>query len=109
MLATANTGKKIGRGLEKNAGEWTGRVEISKEKIPGIKRKMYDYILTNSRLLLMSRDETSFFVWREVLDARTPSRQEVYCYHLMMNHDFFSFLFFVHSPRNGVLRAKTEN
>ena len=28
MLATANTGK-IGRGFGKNAGEWTGRVEIS--------------------------------------------------------------------------------
>ena len=30
MLATANTGK-IGRGFGKNAGEWTGRVEISKK------------------------------------------------------------------------------
>ena len=29
VLATANTGK-IRRGLGKNAGEWTGRVEISK-------------------------------------------------------------------------------
>ena len=27
--------KKIGRGFGKNAGEWTGRVEISKEEIPG--------------------------------------------------------------------------
>ena len=36
-LATANTGK-TGRGFGKNAGEWTGRVEISKEKIPGSKR-----------------------------------------------------------------------
>ena len=34
----------------KNAGEWTGRVEISKEEIPGSKRSMYDYILTYSRL-----------------------------------------------------------
>ena len=33
MLATANTGK-IGRGFRKNAGEWTGRVEISKEELP---------------------------------------------------------------------------
>ena len=31
VLATANTGK-IGRGFGKNAGEWTGRVEISKEE-----------------------------------------------------------------------------
>ena len=49
MLATANTGK-IGKGFGKNAGEWTERVEISKEEIPGGKRSMYDYILTYSRL-----------------------------------------------------------
>ena len=33
-----------------NAGEWTGRVEISKEKISSSKRSMYGYILTYSRL-----------------------------------------------------------
>ena len=49
VLATANTGE-IGRGFEKNAGEWTGRVEISKEEISGSKRSMYGYILTSSRL-----------------------------------------------------------
>ena len=32
---------KIGKGFGKNAGEWTGRVEISKEEIPGSKRSMY--------------------------------------------------------------------
>ena len=32
VLATANTGK-IGRSFGKNAGEWTGRVEINEEKI----------------------------------------------------------------------------
>ena len=49
VLATANTGK-IGGGFgPKNAGEWTGRVEISKEEIPGSKRSMYDYRLTYSR------------------------------------------------------------
>ena len=32
--------KKIGRGFGKNAGEWTGRVEISKEEIPGSKHSM---------------------------------------------------------------------
>ena len=50
MLATANTGKNRERFWEKNAGEWTGRVEISKEEIPGSKRSMYGYILTYSRL-----------------------------------------------------------
>ena len=30
--------KKMGEVLEKNAGEWTGRVEISKEELPGSKR-----------------------------------------------------------------------
>ena len=39
MLATANTGE-IGRGFGKNAGEWTGNVEISKEEIPGSKRRL---------------------------------------------------------------------
>ena len=49
MLATANTGE-IRTRFGKNAGEWTGRVEISKEEIPGSKRSMYGYILTYSRL-----------------------------------------------------------
>ena len=49
VLATANTGK-IRRGFGKNAGEWTGRVEISKGKIPGSTCSMYSYILTYSRL-----------------------------------------------------------
>ena len=34
----------------KNADEWTGRVDISKEEIPGSKHSMYGYILTYSRL-----------------------------------------------------------
>ena len=37
VLPTVNTGK-IRRGFGKNAVEWTGRVEISKEEIPGSKR-----------------------------------------------------------------------
>ena len=49
VLATANTGK-IGRGFRKNAGEWTERVEINEEEIPGSKRSMYGYILTYCRL-----------------------------------------------------------
>ena len=48
-FATASTGK-IRRDFGKNAGEWIRRVEISKEEIPGSKRKMYGYILTYSRL-----------------------------------------------------------
>ena len=49
VLATANTGK-IGRAFGKNAGGWTGRVEINKEEIPGSKRSMYGYILIYSGL-----------------------------------------------------------
>ena len=49
MLATANTGE-IGKGFGKNAGEWTERIGISKEEIPGSKRSMYGCILTYSRL-----------------------------------------------------------
>ena len=50
FILQANTGKKIERGFGKNAGEWTGRVEISKEELPGSKRSMYGFILTYSRL-----------------------------------------------------------
>ena len=50
VLAIANAGKKSGDVLKKNAGEWTVKVEISKEEIPGSKRGMYGYILTYSRL-----------------------------------------------------------
>ena len=48
VLATANTGK-IRRGFGKNVSEWIGRVEMSKEEIPGSKRSVYGYILTYSR------------------------------------------------------------
>ena len=44
------TQEKSGEVLEKNAGEWTERVEISKEEIPGSKRSMCGHILTYSRL-----------------------------------------------------------
>ena len=33
--------KKLGEVFEKNAGEWTGRVEISKKELSGSKRSMY--------------------------------------------------------------------
>ena len=49
VLATANTGK-IGRVFGKNSGEWTGRVEISKEEIPGSRRSIHGYKLAYSRL-----------------------------------------------------------
>ena len=42
--------KTPGEVLEENVAEWIGRVEISKEEIPGSKRSKYGYILTNSRL-----------------------------------------------------------
>ena len=35
---------------KKNAGEWIGRVEISKGKIPGSRRSMHGYILTSDLL-----------------------------------------------------------
>ena len=49
VSATANT-EKIGRGFGKNAGEWTGKLEMSKEEISGSERSMYGYILTYFRL-----------------------------------------------------------
>ena len=50
VLAAANTGKTWERFWKKNAGEWTGRVEIGKEEIHGSKRSMYGYIVTYSGL-----------------------------------------------------------
>ena len=44
------TQEKLGRGFGINSGEWTGRVEIIKEEIPGSKRSMHGNILTYSRL-----------------------------------------------------------
>ena len=41
--------KKSGE-VWKNADEWTGRVEVGKEEIPGSKRSKYSYILTYFRL-----------------------------------------------------------
>ena len=49
FILRANTGKNWER-FGKNAGEWTGRAEISKEELPGSKRSMFGYILTYSRL-----------------------------------------------------------
>ena len=42
--------KNPGEIWEQNVGEWNGRVEISKEEIPGSKRSMHGNILTYSRL-----------------------------------------------------------
>ena len=36
--------------VKKNAGEWTGKVELSKEEIRGSMRSMHGNILTYSRL-----------------------------------------------------------
>ena len=44
------TQEKLGRGFGKNADEWTRRVKISKEEIPGSKSSMHGNILTYSRL-----------------------------------------------------------
>ena len=37
------TQETLGRGFGKNAGEWTERVEISEEEIPGSKHSMHGY------------------------------------------------------------------
>ena len=41
------TQEKNGRGFGKNASEWTGRVENSKEKILGSERRMYGFKYTD--------------------------------------------------------------
>ena len=60
MLATANTGETRER-FEKNAGEWTGRVEISKEEIPGSKRIMHGYNYTDVLHALKGEPLSSMF------------------------------------------------
>ena len=37
--------------LEKNAGKWTGRVEISKEEMPGSRPSMHSYIYRSAPVL----------------------------------------------------------
>ena len=58
MLATANTGK-LGRGFGKNAGEWTGKVEIL-----GSKRSMHGNNYTD--LLQALKGETLHSVFSSV-------------------------------------------
>ena len=41
---------------KKNAGEWSGRVEIGKEEIPGSKRGRHGHTLTYSQRCLRERD-----------------------------------------------------
>ena len=53
--------KKTGRDLEKNAGEWTGRVEISKEEIPGSKLSLPSKGRT-FKLCVLNRWEFNFCV-----------------------------------------------
>ena len=60
--------KNLGDVFGENAGEWTGRVEISEEEIPGSKRSMYGDILTYStgfkgrtfKLCVLNRWEFNF-------------------------------------------------
>ena len=49
VLTIANT-EEIGRSFGKNAGERTGRTEVSKEEVPGSKHSMHGNKLTYSRL-----------------------------------------------------------
>ena len=46
QLTQENFSKSFG----KNTGEWTGRVKISKEEIPGSKRTKHGYMMTYARL-----------------------------------------------------------
>ena len=42
--------KNSGEVSEKNEGEWTGKVETSKEEIPDSRRSMHGYVLIYSGL-----------------------------------------------------------
>ena len=66
VLATDKTGKKNQGRLWKNAGEWTGGVEKSKEEIPGSKRR-HLWLYTNllqalKRVCILTRRDFNFCV-----------------------------------------------
>ena len=80
MLATANTGE-IRRGLGKNAGEWTGRIEMSKKEIPGSKRSMHGMKAqkkemfpkySGHRLVRMRRRPKQWFVLTDIRIEQKP-------------------------------------
>ena len=71
MLATANTGENRERFWEKNAGEWTGSVELSKEEIPGSKRSVYSYILSYSDVGQIGK--TAFLAAWRVMRGSIPA------------------------------------
>ena len=52
------TQEKLGRGFGKNAGEWTGKVEISRDEILGSRRSMHGNIRTCSRFERENLDES---------------------------------------------------
>ena len=51
----------MGKGFRKDAGEWTGRVEKSKEEIPGSKHSMYSYFYTDLLSALKGERLSSLF------------------------------------------------
>ena len=58
VLAIANTGE-IGRGFGHNAGEWTGKVEISKKEIPCSKRSMHAWLYADLALKALKGEPLS--------------------------------------------------
>ena len=53
--------RKFGRGFGKNAGGWTGKVEISKEEIPGSSRSMHGNINQKKPGVIQRRKHGSTF------------------------------------------------
>ena len=81
VLAIASTGE-IGRGLGKNAGEWTGRVEISREEIPGSKRSMHGNISKHFKgrtfkLCILTRWDFNFCVRSSPLRGQATTELEM--------------------------------
>ena len=114
VLATANTGK-IGRGFGKNSGEWTGRVEISKEKslavsvtcmainwpTPGFKERTF-------KLCVLIRWDFDFCVrssplWGQGTKVKWTELPVGSCLRLLQISQFFK------SKRRGDLKQKTRN
>ena len=70
--------------MENNAGEWTRRVEISKEEIPGSKRSMYGYIL-----MATIRFDTCIIIYMYITHLHACARAHTHTY----PHTFFSIRF----------------
>ena len=81
---------KLGEVLEKNAGEWTGRVEISKVELPGSKRSMYGLKGRTFKLCVLTKWDFNFCVRSSPLRGKALLRCHEACWILKELHPILS-------------------